>query len=129
VSRSRRQKPLPVGQTNAKVHRNVSSENFDRTCIIMRSPEQAARDAAVHAMDLRGPIGAANESAASFVEVSVMLPTCSPRCERLQQKSCSSKTSSAQIAAHQPPYSFSAPRARMVSRAVQAVEAMPRDHT
>ena len=45
----------------------------------MRSPERAARDAAMHAMDLLGPIGAATGSAASIVEVSVMRPTCSPR--------------------------------------------------
>ena len=56
-----------------------SSGRRRRRRTIMRSAARAARDAAMPAIDLRGVIGAATGSAASLVEVSVMLPTWSPR--------------------------------------------------
>ena len=72
------------------VHPNVPSRAERRRRTIMRAAARAARDAAVPATDLRGVIGAATGSAASLVEVSVMLPTWSPRvCTRadlLQQR-------------------------------------------
>ena len=72
------------------VHPKVPSRAERRRRTIMRSAARAARDAAVPAIDLRGVIGAAAGLAASLVEVSVMLPTWSPRvCTRadlLQQR-------------------------------------------
>ena len=91
----------------------------------MRSAARAARDAAVPAIDLRGVIGAATGLAASLVEVSVMLPNMvTTRMHPCRSASAevphSSKTPSAQIAAHQALYYPSVWTSPMVSLALHA---------
>ena len=50
---------------------------------ISRSTLRADRGVATHAMDLRGVVGAATSSAASLIDVSMVLPQWSPREQRL----------------------------------------------
>ena len=66
-----------------KPRASVAAFRSDHQLVSYWSLVRADRGAATHAMDLHGVVGAATGSAASLVDVSMMLPQWSPREQRL----------------------------------------------